>query len=203
MKSRTKRLNKKVLLFAPQGFEDIEISTFTNILGWTRILKAVKSIDVVITAFKKHISSKHGLTIKSHILLDKVNANEYQALIIPGGHNDSGYEEVYDKSVQNLIRTIYMENGIIVSMCVGSLPVAKSGILKDKKATTYTASKRHDNLGILKYHGAIPVNERIVISDRIITNRGPDTAIDVALKLIEILSGIEDMHKVKKAMMFD
>jgi 4-methyl-5(b-hydroxyethyl)-thiazole monophosphate biosynthesis len=51
-------------------------------------------------------------------------------------------------------------------------------------------------------HGAIPVNKRIVVSDRIITNRGPDTAIDVAFKLIEMLNGKEDMQKVKKAMMF-
>jgi 4-methyl-5(b-hydroxyethyl)-thiazole monophosphate biosynthesis len=195
-------VNKKVLLFAPQGFEDIEVATFTNILGWTRILKEVKSIDVVIIAFKKHISSKHGLTIKSHILLDKVEVNDYQALIIPGGHNDSGYEEVYDKKVQNLIRTIYKDNGIIVSMCVGSLPVAKSGILQGKKATTYTSSKRHDNLKILESYGAIPVNARIAISDRIITNRGPDAAIDVAFTLIEMLNGKEDMKRIKKAMMF-
>ena len=153
MKGGVQRVNEKVLLFAPQGFEDIELTTFTNILGWTRILKEVKAIDVVITAFNKHISSKHGLTIKSHILLDKVKVSDYQALIIPGGHNDSGYEEVYDKKVQNLIRNIYKDNGIIVTMCVGSLPVAKSGILQGKKATTYTSSKRHDNLKILERYG--------------------------------------------------
>lgn len=195
-------MNKKVLLFVPQGFEDIEVATFTNILGWTRILKEVQSIETVITAFKKHISSKHGLTIISQILLDKVEINDYQALIIPGGHNDSGYEEVYDKKVQNLIRDIYKNNGIIVTMCVGSLPVAKSGILQGKKATTYTASKRHDNLKMLESYGAIPVNERITISDRIITNRGPDAAIDVAFMLIGMLNGKEDMKKVRKAMMF-
>jgi len=195
-------MNKKVLLFAPQGFEDIEVTTFTNILGWTRILKDVKSIDVVITAFKKHISSKHGLNIKADMLIDKVEVSDYTALIIPGGHNDSGYEEVYDEKVQNLIRNLYKDSGIIITMCVGSLPVAKSGILQGKKATTYTSSKHHDNLKILESYGAIPVNARIVISDRIVTNRGPDTAIDVVFTLIEMLNGKEDMKKVRKAMMF-
>jgi len=195
-------MNKKVLLFAPQGFEDIEVTTFTNILGWTRILKEVKSIDVVITAFKKHISSKHGLNIRADMLIDKVEVSDYKALIIPGGHNDSGYEEVYAEKVQNLIRNLYIDSGIIITMCVGSLPVAKSGILHGKKATTYTSSKRHDNLKILESYGVIPVNERIVISDRIVTNRGPDTAIDVAFTLIEMLNGKEDMKKVRKAMMF-
>jgi 4-methyl-5(b-hydroxyethyl)-thiazole monophosphate biosynthesis len=195
-------MNKKILLFVPQGFEDMEVAAFTNILGWTRVLKEVKPVDVVITAFKKTIHSKHNLNIVADMLIDKVNARDYQALIIPGGHNDSGYEEVYNSQIQELITNIYYDGGIIVAMCVGSLPVAKSGILKGKKATTYSASKRHDNLKTLKNHGAIPVNKRIVVSDRIITNRGPDTAIDVAFKLIEMLNGKEDMQKVKKAMMF-
>jgi 4-methyl-5(b-hydroxyethyl)-thiazole monophosphate biosynthesis len=136
------------------------------------------------------------------MLMDKVNASDYQALIIPGGHNDSGYQEVYNEEIQKLIRNVYKNGGIIATMCVGSLPVAKSGILKGKKATTYVSSKRHDNLKILESYGAIPVSERIVISDRIITNRGPDTAIDVAFKLIEMLNGKEDMQKVRKALMF-
>ena len=195
-------MNKKVLLFVPQGFEDIEVATFTDILGWTRVLKEVKPVDVVITALRKTVCSKHNLTITTHMLMDKVNASDYQALIIPGGHNDSGYQEVYNEEIQELIRNVYKNDGIIVTMCVGSLPVAKSGILIGKKATTYVSSKRHDNLKILKRYGAIPVSERIVISDRIITNRGPDTAIDVAFKLIEMLNGKEDMQKARKALMF-
>jgi len=195
-------VNKKVLIFIPQGFEDLEVTTFTGILGWSRILKEVNPVDVVKTAFRKTVCSKHNLNIVADMLMDNVNASDYQALIIPGGHNDSGYEEVYNQEIQELITNVYFDGGIIVAMCVGSLSVAKAGILKGKKATTYTASKRHDNLKIIGNHGAIPVNKRIVVSDRIITNRGPDTAIDVAFKLIKMLNGKEDMQKVKKAMMF-
>ncbi|MCK5344804.1 MAG: DJ-1 family protein, partial [Candidatus Heimdallarchaeota archaeon] len=85
----------------------------------------------------------------------------------------------------------------------GSLAVARAGILKGKRATTYSASRRHDNLAILRDFGAIPVKERIVITDRIITNRGPDTVIEVVFKFLEMLNGKKDMEKIKKAMMFD
>lgn len=196
-------MNKKVLLFAPQGFEDIELAAFTDILGWTRVLKEVKAVDLVITAFKRNIRSKHNLNIKAHKLMKEINPLDYQALIIPGGFNDAGYTEVYKQKVLNLIKTIHENNGIIATMCVGSLSVAKSGILRGKKATTYSASKRHDNLKILQDCGAIPVKERIVVVDRIITNRGPDTAIDVAFKLLEMLNGKKDMKRIKKAMMFE
>ena len=196
-------MNKKVLLFAPQGFEDIELAAFTDILGWTRVLKEVKPVDLVITAFKKNICSKHNLTIKAHQLIKEINPLDYQALIIPGGFNDAGYVEVYNQKVLDLIKKIYENRGIIAAMCVGSLAVAGTGILKGKRATTYSASKRHDNLKILQDCGARPVKERIVVTGRIITNRGPDTAIEVAFKLLEMLNGKKDMKKIKKAMMFE
>jgi len=196
-------LNKKVLLFAPQGFEDIELAAFTDIFGWTRVLKEVASVDLVITGFKRNICSKHNLTIKAHQLIKEIDPDDYQALIIPGGFSDAGYTEVYNKKVLDLIKKIYENSGIIATMCVGSLAVARTGILKNKKATTYSASRRHDNLAILRECGAIPVKERIVVTDRIITNRGPDTAIETAFKLLEMLNGKQDMKKIRNAMMFE
>jgi 4-methyl-5(b-hydroxyethyl)-thiazole monophosphate biosynthesis len=197
------RLNKKVLLFAPQGFEDIELAAFTDIFGWTRVLKEVAPVDLVITGFKRNICSKHNLTIKAHQLIKEIAPDDYQALIIPGGFSDAGYTEVYNKKVLDLIKKIYENSGIIATMCVGSLAVARTGILKNKKATTYSASRRHDNLAILRGCGVIPVKERIVVTDRIITNRGPDTAIETAFKLLEMLNGKQDMKKIRKAMMFE
>lgn len=203
MKRRNKRLHKKVLLFAPQGFEDLEVAAFTDIIGWTRVLKEVRPVDMEITAFKKNVCSKHNLTIKAHKILDEVKVKDYDALIIPGGFNDSGYTEVYDKKVLTLIKNAYKNGCIIVAMCVGSLTVAKAGILKGKRATTYALSERHDNLQTLRDYGAITTKQRIVVSDRIITNRGPDTSVDVAFKLLEMLNGRRDMSIVKKALMFE
>ncbi len=88
-------------------------------------------------------------------------------------------------------------------MCVGSLPVAKAGILKGKRATTYSSSRRHDNLQTLRDYGAITTKQRIVVSDKIITNRGPDTSVEVAFKLLEMLIGKKDMGRVKNALMFE
>ncbi|MEW6599454.1 MAG: DJ-1/PfpI family protein [Nitrospirota bacterium] len=197
------KAHKKVLLFVPQGFEDLEVATFTDIIGWTRVLKEVKSVDLVITAFRRSVRSKHNLIINVHALLDEVKVSDYHALIIPGGFNDSGYQEVYDERVLDLIRKVYANGGIITAMCVGSLAVAKAGILRDREATTYSLSRRHDNLQTLRDYGAITSSQRIVISDRIITNRGPDTSIDVAFKLVEMLNGEEDMMRIRKALMFE
>lgn len=196
------KIQDKVLLFVPQGFEDMEVAAFTNIFGWTRVLKEVRPVDMVVAGTKRNIRSKHGLIIKAHILLDEVRAGDYKALVISGGHNDSGWTEVYKENAMSLIRGIYKNGGIITAMCVAALPVAQSGILRGIKATTYTKSRRHDNLQILRDCGAVPVRRKIVVSDRIITNRGPDTSVDTAFKLLEMLNGKEDMERVRKALMF-
>ena len=196
------RSSKKVLLIAPKGFEDIEVAAFTDILGWTRILQETVPVELEITGFKRYVTSKHGLTIRTDILIKEVKPENYCAMIIPGGFNDSGWTEVYNKPVLDLIKTIYTNNGIIAAMCVASMAVAKSGILEGRKATTYSMSKRHDNLQVLRDFGATAVKKRIVIEDRIITNRGPDTSLDVAFKLVEMLNGNNEAALIKNALMY-
>jgi putative intracellular protease/amidase len=63
-------------------------------------------------------------------------------------------------------------------------------------------SKRHDNLQVLREGGAKAVKKRIVIDDRIITNRGTDTSIDVAFNLLEMLNGKKEAALIKKALMY-
>jgi 4-methyl-5(b-hydroxyethyl)-thiazole monophosphate biosynthesis len=194
---------KKVLLFAPKGFEDIELAAFTDILGWTRVLKETRPVGLEIAGFKRYITSKHGLSIRADMLLRDVKPAHYCAMVIPGGFNDSGWTEVYKKPVLDLIKKIHGNGGIITAMCVASMAVAKSGILRGKKATTYTMSKRHDNLQVLRECGANAVKKRIVIDDRIITNRGTDTSIDVAFTLLKLLNGKKEASLIKRALMYN
>ena len=92
-------------------------------------------------------------------------------------------------------------NKAIASVCVGALALAHSGILTGKKATTY-----HLNGGMrqkqLAEFGVDVVNEPIVCAENIITSYCPQTAPEVAFKLLEMLVGTEKMIPVKTAMGF-
>ena len=82
------------------------------------------------------------------------------------------------------------------------MPVAKSGVLKNRNATTYDLSKgqRRKQLAEL---GAIVKDSRMVVDKNIITSTGPATALDVAFKLLEKLTDLENVKIVKKAMRFE
>lgn len=123
-------------------------------------------------------------------------------MAIPGGFGEFGfYEEAYDERFLDLIKEFDAKNKIIATVCTGALPLGKSGILKDRKATTY-----HLNNGYrqkeLKEFGVNVVNERIVVDGKIITSYCPETAPTVAFELLKMLTSEEEMTVVKKAMGF-
>ncbi|MCK4260940.1 MAG: DJ-1/PfpI family protein [Halanaerobiales bacterium] len=89
----------------------------------------------------------------------------------------------------------------IASICVGALPIGKSGILEGKKGTTYhrMGGKR---LKQLEEFGVKIVNESVVVDGKIITSWCPSTAVEVALKPLKLLSSGEDVGKVREILGF-
>ena len=83
-----------------------------------------------------------------------------------------------------------------------ALPIAKSGVLAGRRATTYHLSGGHRQrqLALL---GAEVVNERVVIDDNVITSYCPETAVDVAFELLRKLCGSDNMCRVKQVMGYD
>lgn len=135
-------------------------------------------------------------------LIDEINVDEYDALAIPGGFEEFGfYEEAYDEKFLELIRQFDAKNKIIATICVGALPVGKSGVLEQRKATTYHLKGGYRQ-NELKTFDVDVINEPIVIDRNIITSYCPETASSVAFKLLEMLTSKEKMEVVKGAMGF-
>lgn len=106
-------------------------------------------------------------------IINEIVVDDYDALAIPGGFEEFGfYEEAYDAKFQNLIKAFHEQNKPIVSVCVAALPLGKSGILKDRKATTYHLNNAHRQKQLAEF-GVDVVNERVVVDDNIITSYCP------------------------------
>lgn len=195
--------SQKVLLFLAKGFEDLEAASIIDMCGWTYYRDHIEKVNVSLTGFHKEVVGRFGLRFNTDILIDHVDPKDYKALAIPGGFHGYGYDEAYDMKVQNLARAVYANGGIIATMCVGVLPVAKAGLLRGKKATTYPLSKNHDNPRYLEDHGCIYTGRPIEISDRIISCAGPAQSIHVAMIMLEMLLGGKEVRKIKKFTLFE
>lgn len=193
---------KRVLLFLAQGFEEYEASVFTDVIGWSRIY-GTEPVDLVTTGLRSEIKCTWNLIVRPEVEFDKIRSTDFDALAIPGGFEKAGfYEDAYDERFLNLIQEFDKENKIIASVCVAALPVGKSGILTDRKATTYDLMDglRRKQLADL---GVNVQDERIVVDHNIITSTGPSTGLEVAFKLLEMLTDSENVNTVKKYMRFE
>ncbi|MFQ4769371.1 DJ-1 family protein [Clostridioides difficile] len=191
----------KVLVFLAKGFETMEFSVFVDVMGWARNDYG-HDIDVVTCGFKKQVMSTFNIQVLVDKTIEEVCVDDYDALAIPGGFEEFGfYDEAYDSSFLNLIREFNSKEKIIASICVAALPVGKSGVLKNRKATTYHLKNGKRQRQLSEFDVNV-VNEPIVVDKNIITSYCPETAPHVAFKLLEMLTYKEQMDEVKLAMGF-
>ena len=191
----------KVLVFLAKGFETMEFSVFVDVMGWARNDYG-HDIDVVTCGFKKQVMSTFNIQVLVDKTIEEVCVDDYDALAIPGGFEEFGfYDEAYDSTFLNLIREFNSKEKIIASICVAALPVGKSGVLKNRKATTYHLKNGKRQRQLSEFDVNV-VNEPIVVDKNIITSYCPETAPHVAFKLLEMLTSKEQMDEVKLAMGF-
>jgi 4-methyl-5(b-hydroxyethyl)-thiazole monophosphate biosynthesis len=191
---------KKVLLLLANGFETIEASVFIDVIGWN-LAEGDNSTELFTCGLKKEIKSSFNQRFIVDYLIDEIDVDSFAALAIPGGFEIYGfYDDAYNDKFLDLIRAFKSNNKIIASICVGALPVGKSGVLKDKKGTVYNSPVRME---ALKEFGVNVIHQPIVIDDNIITSWNPSTATDVAFMLLENLTTKNNADKIRQLMGFD
>ena len=191
---------KTILLILPQGFEILEASAFIDVMGWNH-LEGDGATQLVSCGYNKQIKSSFGQQFIADKTIEQINVNEYSALALPGGFEEFGYyKQAYDQRTLQLICEFRKQQKPIASICTGALALAKSGILKGKKATTYNNPIRRQ---VLTEEGAQLATDSLVLEDNIITSCNPSTALDVALLLLELLTSKENADHVRGLMGLD
>ncbi|MFV0378314.1 MAG: DJ-1/PfpI family protein [Mangrovibacterium sp.] len=193
--------NKKVLLFLAQGFEAYEAAVFTDIIGWSREF-GTEPVELISTGLRQEIKCKWNLIVRPELGFDHIDTKDFDALAIPGGFKDSGYyEDAFDERFQTMIRAFDRDKKIIAAVCAAAVPVAKSGVLTGRRATTYDLSNIYGREYLADF-GAHVQDKQVVIDRNIITSTGPATSLDVAFTLLEMLTSARNAEEVKKYMRF-
>lgn len=191
----------RLLVFLAKGFETIEFSAFIDVMGWAKT-DFDCDIETVICGLNSKVVGSFNVSVLVDKTIEEVSADDYDALAIPGGFEEFGfYEEAYNEKLLDLIRQFNSQKKWIATVCVGALPVGKSGVLTGRRATTYHLRGAHKQK-VLQEFGVTIVNEPIVVDDNIITSYCPQTSYGVALLLLEKLTSFREMTLVKDAMGF-
>lgn len=191
---------KKVLLLLADGFETLEASVFIDVIGWN-LVDGDGTTQLYSCGLRKEVKSSFNQRFVVDYLIDEINTEEFDALAIPGGFEEFGYyNDGYHDDFLKLIRMFNAQSKIIASVCVGALPIARSGVLTNRRATTY--NKRGIRQEELASYDVNVINEPIVTDCNVITSLNPSTAADVAFLLLERLTSKDQCNFIREIMGF-
>lgn len=192
-------MRKQVLILLSNGFEVMEAGCFTEVFGWASIYGDIQ-FDQLSIGLRSPVKTTFGFDVLPEKLLPEINAEDFDALVIPGGFGDAGfYEEALSEQFLDVVRNFHQRKAPIAAVCVSSLSLAAAGVLNGRKAAIY-----HQIGGMrkaeLESHGAIFVDSPLVIDGHLMTSTGPGTGVELALKLLEVLSTPEFALEIRERM---
>ncbi len=178
---------KKVLVPLAPGFEEIETVTVVDILRRA-------GAQVVLAATEEGpIEGSRGVCVVPDTLIDQVDDRDFDLVVLPGGQPGTANLQK-NETVKSIIKNMYQSKKQVAAICAAPIVLQSAGILKNAVTTSHPSVQ--DQLHEIEYS-----EERVVVDGQIVTSRSPGTALEFALKLVEILFGRERMEAVNSGVM--
>jgi 4-methyl-5(b-hydroxyethyl)-thiazole monophosphate biosynthesis len=178
---------KRVLVPLAPGFEEIETVTVVDILRRA-------GARVTLAATKDgNLEGSRGIHVVPDILLEDVGIDEFDLVVLPGGQPGTSNLQKSER-LRIILKTMNRKNKLIAAICAAPLVLQSAGLLKDRITTSHPSVK--DELTEAQYS-----EDRVVVDGNLITSRGPGTAMEFAMQLVEILFDEDRLKTVNKGVM--
>lgn len=178
----------KVLVPLAQGCEELEAITITDLLVRAGIEVTTAGLD------GQPVVASRGTKIIPDTQVKNIIEKKFDMVVLPGGL--PGADFLRDNQMIMGILKNHAEDGkYVAAICAAPKALAQAGLLKNKTATSYPGV-----LDALNLTDTLIKTTAIEIDGKIITSRGPGTAMDFALTLIEVLVGKNKRDEVEKGL---
>jgi protease I len=169
----------RILIMATDGFEESEL------FGPRAILQArgaaVFLASPSLTPIQATVHDDPGKTIRPDLTVDEANADDFDALIIPGGVRNPDQLRLHGNVIA-LIRRFAEQDKPVGAICHGPWLLVEADVLRDRIATSWP-SIRTD----LRNAGAKVIDEAAVTDGNIVTSRNPDDVEAFTGAMIELI----------------
>jgi 4-methyl-5(b-hydroxyethyl)-thiazole monophosphate biosynthesis len=181
----------RVLLLLAEGFEEIEAVTVVDLLRRAGIEVCSAALAPDARFGSGLVCGSHGIAMRADALLADVDDAGFDMVVLPGGM--PGAENLkQDVRVLALLERASSRGGYLAAICAAPSVLAHAGLLDDRAATSFPGFLDAQSTPGLQLSTA-----PVVIDGRIVTSRGPGTAIDFSLTLIELLVGCSVREQVE------
>ena len=173
---------KQVLMvIASKDFQDKEYQEPA-----TALKNAKATVAVAASTKEKCVGVLKKQTVTPDLLLSDVDVGKYDAVIFVGG---PGAKEYFDDPIAHRIAKDAVSKGkLLAAICIAPSILANAGVLKDKKATVWSAKGSTAEEKNLRDKGAKYEKKPVVVEGKIITADGPESARQFAKAILGALA---------------
>lgn len=174
-----------IYVFLADGFEEIEALTAVDILR--RAEYEVKTVGVG----AKQVTGAHGITVAADLEEKDVTTDDLVMAVLPGGM--PGTLNLEKSPIVRACVEYCFKEAYVAAICAAPSILGHWGMLKGRRAICFPGFES-------QLEGASISRHRVCTDGKLITAKGPGVALDFALKIVELLSGIEASDKLKESL---
>lgn len=179
----------KVLIPLAQGCEELEAVTIIDLLRRA-------GIDVVVAGLDgQPVTASRGVRLLPDLPLDEALMQDYDMLVLPGGLPGADHLD-NDARIRELLVKLADAGRFVAAICAAPKVLIHSGVLDGKRATGYPGIVDREATAAV----TVDLDQRVIRDGRVITSRGPGTAMDFALELIEALTDAATREQVERGL---
>jgi 4-methyl-5(b-hydroxyethyl)-thiazole monophosphate biosynthesis len=173
----------KALVPLAEGFEELEAVTIIDVLRRAGVTVTTAALE------SSPVTGSHGISIAADARLNQVLGEAFDAVVLPGGPGAKRLRD--DPRINALLQHTASAGRVVAALCAAPIALEAAGVLAGKRATVYPGNE---------LPSAHYVEERVVVDGNVITSRGPGTALEFSLALVEKLVGQATATELSAAM---
>ena len=169
-------MTKTILIPLAPGCEELEAVTLIDLFRRAKLNVVTAGLN------DGPITASRGTRLLADVTLEEVMGREFDLVALPGGLPGADHLKADPRIREILVRTV-QRGAYVAAICAAPRVLAHAGLLKGKRVTCFPGSLSRQELNDVTLSADGVVQDGLVI-----TSKGPGTAMDFALYLIELLT---------------
>ncbi len=178
-----------VLISLAEGFEELEVVAVVDVLRRAGIETVVAGLA------EGPVKASRGTVLVPDAALDAVMEREFDMIVLPGGMPGVKHLRA-DPRIRRLLERTRAAGRYTAAICAAPTLLADFGMLEGRQATSNPKFK--DQVAVA--FGVRYREDPVVVDGRLVTSRGPGTAMLFALQLVETLLGRAKRDEVEQGL---
>lgn len=177
----------KVLIPLASGGEELEAVTMLNLFRRAGFTVVCAGLGTEL----KPVKCARGTLLVPDATLAQALGEDYDLVALPGGQ--PGTDNLRkDTRIGDLVRRQVDSGRWVAAICAAPMVLGEAGVLGGRRATSFPGCLEPLNLPGVEF-----VDQAVVVDGKVVTSKGPGTAMDFTLTLIELLADVATRRKVE------